>query len=101
MRRYALSLSIIEIYHTLNPSIDHYKQSHMALHISLSTNDYDTMPIYLRSCSTIKSFFASALSVWGQEGQEDKVAAVVVKFDWLKQDGPMVVRKGVGTFRTK
>lgn len=44
---------------------------------------------------TVDAFFTAALSAWGLEGKEDEVAAVAVRFDWLKEDGPMVVRKGV------
>jgi len=43
---------------------------------------------------TVESFFTCALSVWGLEGKEDGVAAVAVRFDWLKKQGLMVVRRG-------
>jgi hypothetical protein len=83
------------IYHTMDSSIDRYKQDHTTLYISLSTNDYGGVPIYLRSCLTIESFFSLVFLAWDLKGQEDKVAAVTVRFDWLEEDEPMVVRRGV------
>lgn len=87
--------SVVEVSQPAKAFIDRYKQSHTTLHISLSTNDYGAVPVYLRSCMTMETFFASALAAWGLEGKESEVAAVTVKFDWLKEEGPMVVRKEV------
>ncbi|MCJ1368342.1 hypothetical protein MMC16_007484 [Acarospora aff. strigata] len=94
-RRRSPSIAVIEVVLPPNTSIDFYKQSHTTLHISLSTNDYGAVPIYLRSCMTIETFFASMLSAWGLEGKDSEVAAVTVKFDWLKEEGPMIVRREV------
>ncbi|KAI9857404.1 MAG: hypothetical protein M1830_006377, partial [Pleopsidium flavum] len=85
----------VEISHPATVFIDRYKQSHTTLHISLSTNDYGAVPVYLRSCMTMESFFASALAAWGLEGKESVVAAVTVRFDWLEGEGPMVVKREV------
>lgn len=89
------SPSIIELAHSTALSIDRYQQSHTTLHVSLSTNDYGAVPVYLRSCMTVEAFFTSALSAWGLEGKEANVAAVTVRFDWLQDDGPMVMRREV------
>lgn len=89
------SPSITEISHSTTPSIDRYMQTNTTLHISLSTNDHGTIPIQLRRCMTMETFFASVLSAWDQDGDEGSVAAVAATFDWLGDQGPMVVRRKV------
>ena len=73
--------------------IDDYKTSHTTLHISLSTNDYGAVPVYLSSCLS-DTFFQTILNAWGLDSEKDDVAAVTVSFDWLSQ-GSFVLRQGI------
>ncbi|KAL9069759.1 MAG: hypothetical protein Q9161_005344 [Pseudevernia consocians] len=74
-----------------------HKQSHTTLFIAIPLST-DTVPLKLRSCMTLSSFFTSVLAICAQPGQ-DVVSGIRATFDWkldkdfdrailLKQDFP-------------
>jgi len=95
VRQRLRSPSVIEVSNSATPSIDRYKQSHTTLHISPSKNDDGAVPFYLHSCMTIETFFASARSVWRLRDKDEEVAAMTVRFDWLKKAETMIVMREV------
>lgn len=73
--------------------IDDYKAANTWLYVLLSTNDYGTFPLRLRSCLD-SVYFDTILNAWGLDSAKDDVAAVTVKFEWLDQ-AAFVLREDV------
>jgi hypothetical protein len=64
------------------------------LHVSLNSNNYGAIPVSLKYCPTIDSFFTVALNAW-ELSDSSQVALLSVTFKWLPDEEPMVVTKTV------
>lgn len=74
--------------------LSYHKLHGTKLYISVSTNDYGPVPVNLRSCQTIGTFFSMVLKAWDLEGKENEIKAIKVQFGW-KPEKPMVVKENV------
>jgi hypothetical protein len=65
--------------------------SNTTFFIAVSSNDFGSCPVYLRSCQTLEEFFKNGLDAWGLEDKAKAIIAVTVKFDWLPEKRPTIV----------
>lgn len=75
-----------------NSTISMYKQTHTTLRVTLRP-DTGFVPVKLRSCVTMSTLFATLVAACDLEGQEESVAGVAVRFDWLLDQSAMVIKK--------
>lgn len=76
------------------PAISIYKQMRTTLQVYLSTG-MRFVPVKLRSCMTVSTFFSTILAACDLENQEGQVAGVTAHFEWLQDRDAMVIKKGI------
>ncbi|MCJ1395234.1 hypothetical protein MMC18_008117 [Xylographa bjoerkii] len=69
-----------------------HKQANTTLHVSLDTAS-SFVPIKLRSCMTISSFFDMVLSACDLEDQGHTISGVEVQYEWIPNMRMMIKRK--------
>jgi hypothetical protein len=80
----------------LTAGLSNQKLSKTRLHISLSTNNYGSVPVYLKSCRTMESFFDTCFDAWDLHDKATQIGAITATLSWLpKNDQTMVVMRKI------
>lgn len=80
----------------LTAGLSNQKLSQTRLHISLSTNNYGSVPVYLKSCRTMESFFDTCFDCWDLHDKASQIGAITATLSWLpKNDQTMVVMRKI------